>query len=149
MKKLLILVAATVALALPVSAQAAASVERVPFDTDVLACNGDVIHLSGTLLVVFTETATPSGGFIFSAHFQPQGVKGVDLVTGTKFIATGLTREITVLSPPGGFTDTFVNRFHIQATRGEESFIISELFHITANANGEITAFVDNFRATC
>jgi hypothetical protein len=149
MKKLLILVAATMALALPVSAQAAASVEQVPFDADVLACNGDVIHLSGTLLVVFTETATPSGGFVFSAHFQPQGVMGVDLVTGTKFIATGLTREITVVSPAGGFTDTFVNQFHIQATRGAESFIISEVFHITANANGEITAFVDNFRATC
>jgi hypothetical protein len=149
MKKLLVLVAATVALALPVSAQAAASVEQAPFETDVLACNGDLIHLSGTLLVVFTETATPSGGFVFSAHFQPQNVKGVDLVTGTKFIATGLTREITVLSPPGGFTDTFVNQFHIQATRGEESFIVSEVLHITVNANGDLTAFVDNFRATC
>jgi hypothetical protein len=149
MKKLLILAAATVALAVPVSVQAAASVEQAPFEADVLACNGDVIHLSGTLLVVFTETATPSGGFVFSAHFQPQNVKGVDLVTGTKFIATGLTREITVLSPPGGFTDTFVNRFHIQATRGAESFIVSEVLHITVNANGDLTAFVDNFRATC
>lgn len=149
MKKLLILVVATVALVSPVAAQAAATTERVPFEADVLACNGDVIHLSGTLLVVFTETATPSGGFVFSAHFQPQGVKGVDLVTGTKFIATGLTRDIVVVSPAGGFTETFVNQFHIQATTGEESFIVSQVFHITANANGDITAFVDNFRATC
>jgi hypothetical protein len=58
MKKLLILVAALATLASPVSAQAAASVEQVPFEADVLACNGDVIHLSGRLLVVFTETAT-------------------------------------------------------------------------------------------
>jgi hypothetical protein len=149
MKKLLILVAALATLASPVSAQAAASVEQVPFEADVLACNGDVIHLSGRLLVVFTETATPSGGFMFSAHFQPQGVMGVDLVTGTRFIATGLTREITVLSPPGGFTDAFVNQFHIQATTGEESFIVSEVLHITVNANGDLTASVDNFRATC
>jgi hypothetical protein len=149
MKKLLILVAATVAFALPVSAQAAATVESVPFEADVLVCNGDVIHLSGTLLIVFTETATPSGGFVFSAHFQPQGLMGVDLVTGTRFIGTGLTRDIVVVSPAGGFTETFVNQFHIQATKGAESFIVSEVFHITANANGEITAFVDNFRATC
>lgn len=149
MKKLLILVAATVALALPVSAQAAATTEQVPFEADVLACNGDVIHLSGTLLMVFTETATPSGGFVFSSHFQPQGVKGVDLVTGTTFIATGLTRDIVVVSPPGGFTETFVNQFHIQATTGAESFIVREVFHITVNANGDVTAFVDNFSATC
>jgi hypothetical protein len=149
MKKLLILVAATVALALPVSAQAAATTEQVPFEADVLACNGDVIHLSGTLLMVFTETVTPPGGFVFSSHFQPQGVKGVDLVTGTTFIATGLTRDIVVVSPPGGFTETFVNQFHIQATTGAESFIVREVFHITVNANGDVTAFVDNFSATC
>jgi hypothetical protein len=102
MKKLLILVAALATLASPVSAQAAASVEQVPFEADVLACNGDVIHLSGRLLVVFTETATPSGGFVFSAHFQPQGVMGVDLVTGTRFIATGLyTRDHCACRPQG------------------------------------------------
>jgi len=148
MKKLLIVVVAMVGLALPVSAQAAASTEQVPFEADVLACNGDVIHLSGRLLMVFTETATPSGGFVFSSHFQPQGVKGVDLVTGTTFIATGLTRDVVVLSPPG-FTETFVNQFHIQATTGADSFIVSEVFHITVNANGDVTAFVDNFSATC
>ena len=149
MKKLLILAVAIVGLALPVSAQAAASTEQVPFEADVLACNGDVIHLSGTLLMVFTETATPAGGFVFSSHFQPQGVRGIDLVTGTTFIATGLTRDIVVVSPPGGFTETFVNQFHIQATTGAESFTVSEVFHITVNANGDVTAFVDNFSATC
>jgi hypothetical protein len=104
---------------------------------------------SFTLLGVFTETATPSGGFVFSSHFQPQGVQGVDLVTGTIFRATGLTRDIVIFVPPGGITETFINQFHIQATTGEESFIVSEVFHITITANGDITAFVDNFRATC
>jgi hypothetical protein len=149
MKKLLLFLATTLALALPVNAQAAATTESFQFETDVLACNGDLIHLSGTLLVVFTETATPSGGFVFSSHFQPQGIKGVDLVTGTKFIGTGLTRDLVVITPAGGFTEAFVNQFHIQATTGAESFIVSEVFHITVNANGELTAFVDNFRATC
>jgi hypothetical protein len=149
MKKLLLLVAAMVALAWPTSAEAAATTESFPFETYVVACNGDLIYLSGTLLVVFTETATPSGGFVFSAHFQPQGIQGVDLVTGTTFIGTGLTRDLLVVAPSGGFTETFVNEFHIQATAGEESYIVSEVFHVTVNANGELTAFVDNFKATC
>jgi hypothetical protein len=149
MKKLLLLIAVTAALAAPVSAQAAATTERMPFDVDLVICNGDVVHLSGTLLAVFTETTTPAGGFVVSSHFQPQGVSGVDLVTGTMFRATGLTRDILVVSPPGGITETFVNRFHIQATRGEQSYIVSEVFHITIAPTGAITAFVDNFRATC
>ena len=150
MKKLLLLIAVTVALVTPVSAQAATTTtEKTPFDVDLLICNGDVVHLSGTLLAVFTETTTPAGGFVVSSHFQPQGVSGVDLVTGTRFQATGLTRDILVVSPPGGITETYVNQFHIQATTGEQSFIVSEVFHITIAPNGEITASVDNFRATC
>ena len=96
-------------------------------------CNGDPIHVSGPLLAVFSETTTPSGGEVFAFHFQPQGVTGVDLVTGAVFHATGLTRDLIVNSPPGGSTETFVNQFHIQATGGGESFIISELFHVTVH----------------
>ena len=131
------------------ASQASATTEKVPFDADVLACNGDVIHISGTLLSIFTETATPSGGFVVSSHFQPQGIKGVGLTTGTPYAATGLTRDILVVSPKGGSTETFVNQFHIQATRGAESFIVSEVFHVTVNANGDVTASVDNFSSTC
>ena len=149
MRKLLLLLVTTAALAMPVAAQASATTEKVPFDADVLACNGDVIHISGTLLSIFTVTTTPSGGFVVSSHFQPQGIKGVDLTTGTPYVATGLTRDILVVSPSGGSTETFVNRFHIQATRGAQSFIVSEVFHITVNANGDVTAFVDNFSSTC
>ena len=149
MKKRLVLLTTMTALAIPVAAQASATTEKLPFDADVIACNGDVIHISGTLLNIFTETTTPSGGFIVSSHFQPQGIKGVDLTTGTKYVATGLTRDIQVVSPAGGFTETFVNRFHIQATTGAESFIVSEVFHITVNAHGDVSAFVDTFSSTC
>jgi hypothetical protein len=149
MRKLLVLLITIAALAMPVATQASATTLKVPFDADVIACNGDVIHISGTLLIIFTETTTPSGGFIVSSHFQPQGIMGVDLTTGTKYVATGLTRDILVVSPSGGITETFVNRFHIQATTAAESFIVSEVFHITVNANGVVTAFVDNFSSTC
>ena len=149
MRKVLVLLITIAALAMPLAAQASATTEKVPFDANVTACNGDVIHISGTLLSIFTETTTPSGGFIVSSHFQPQGIMGVDLTTGTRYVATGLTRDILVTSPSGGSTETFVNRFHIQATSGAESFIVSEVFHITVNANGDVTAFVDNFSSTC
>jgi hypothetical protein len=149
MRRLLVILAVVGALAAPVSMQASTTVEQVTFEDTFLLCNGDPIHLSGTLLAVFSETATPSGGEVLAFHFQPQGVTGVDLVTGTVFYATGLTRDLIVNSPPGGSTETFVNRFHVQATGGAESYIVSGLFHVTVTPDGTVTVFFDNFTSTC
>jgi hypothetical protein len=38
-----------------------------------------------------------------------------------------------------------VNRFRIQATRGEQ-YIVTELSHITVSPDGTIRSFFDNFR---
>jgi hypothetical protein len=149
MRKLILLLLVVVALAVPVGTQAAATVQTQPFDALVMICNGDVVHLTGQLAVVMTETTTPSGGVTSSIHFQPQGVTGVDLSTGTIFHATGLTRDIVVNTPPGGATETFVNRFHIQATGGAQSYVVSELFHVTVSPDGTTRVFFDNFSSTC
>jgi hypothetical protein len=149
MRRLLVILAVVGALAAPVSTQAGTTVERMSYEDTFPLCNGDPIHLSGTLLAVFTEIATPSGGEVLAFHFQPQGVSGVDLVNGTVFRATGLTRDLIVNSPPGGSTETFVNRFHIQATRGAESYIVRELFHVTVTPDGTVTVFFDNITTTC
>jgi len=149
MRRLLVILAAVGALAAPLGAQAGTTVEKQTFDDTFPLCNGDPIHLSGTLVAVISEITTPSGGEVLAFHFQPQGVTGVDLVTGTVFHATGLTRDLIVNSPAGGSTETFVNRFHIQATRGAQSYIISELFHVTVTPAGTVTVFFDNFSSTC
>src|ERR1044072_127996 len=138
MRKLLLLLVTTAALAMPAATQASATTEKVPFDADVLACNGDVIHISGTLLNIFTVTTTPSGGFVVSSHFQPQGIKGVDLTSGSPYVATGLTRDILGVSRAGGRTETCVAPFPTQAATGAESFIVSEVFHITVDADGDV-----------
>jgi hypothetical protein len=146
-KKLIAAVAAT--LVLPAAAQAATTTFTTPFQADVTACNGDTIRLSGQLLGVVTATANPAGGVVFSTHFQPQGIRGMDIQTGTAYLGTGLTLDLAVVSPSGVTSFTYVNRFHVQATAGAESFDISETVHITRLADGTVTAFVDNFSAPC
>ena len=149
MARLFALVGLIAALSVP-AAQAATTVERTPFVGDVELCtSGDTVHLSGWLLIASTETLTPSGGFMVAAHFQPQGVSGVDTTTGTLYRASGLTRDLFVSSPAGGFTETYVNRFHIQATAGAESFLVKETFHITVSSTGSVRVFIDKFSATC
>ena len=149
MKRVLVILAVLAGFAVVAGAEAATTVEQDTFDATFPLCNGDLIHVSGPLLVASTETSTPSGGLVIAIHFQPQGVTGVDLTTGTIFHATGLTRDLIVFSPPGGITETFVNQFHIQATGGEQSYIITELFHITISPDGTVRSFFDNFSATC
>jgi hypothetical protein len=149
MRRLLVVLGAVAALCAPVSAQAATTVQKTTFDATFPICNGDLVQVTGPLLITSSETATPSGGLMVAVHFQPQGVAGVDLVTGTVFHATGLTRDVIVISPAGGVTETFVNRFHIQATGGAQSYIVSELFHVTVAPDGTVRVLFDHFSSTC
>ena len=150
MKNFLLIASLTVALSVAASvAQAATVVERsIPFDTVVAGC-GEDIHVSGSLLGVFTETQSTSGGLVLSFHFQPQGVTGIGLTTGKTYRATGLTRETTVIVPTGGLVDTFVNQFNIVGTAGAQTYDVREIFHITVTPSGDIAAFVDNFSISC
>src|SRR5437870_11727085 len=45
--------------------------------------------------------------------------------------------------------ETFVNNFRIIGQARGNNFLIHENFHITINANGRVTAFVDNFSVDC
>jgi hypothetical protein len=149
MLKRVLLLGVVMALAAAVGAQAATTVQTVPFDATVLLCNGDTVELTGTLLTTTSTTSTPNGGLIAAVHFQPQGVSGVDATTGTVFHAVGLTRDVSVTSPSGGYTETFVNQFHIQATGGAQSYLVTELLHVTVTADGTVRVTFDNFSSTC
>jgi len=137
------------ALAVVAGAQAGTTTSSFTFDSTFPLCNGDLIHVTGTVLDIETATQTPAGGEVVASHFQPQGVTGVDLTTGTVFHATGLTRDLFVSFPRGGSTETFVNNFHIQATGGAQSYVVFEVFHITETPDGTVTASFDKMYSTC
>jgi hypothetical protein len=128
---------------------AATTVDRSTFDATFPLCNGELVHVSGPLLVSQSTTSTSSGGLITSFHFNPQGVTGVNLTTGAVYQATGMTGDVSVNSPAGGFTSTFVNQFRIQAIGGSESYIVTELFHVTISPDGTVRVLFDNFSPAC
>ena len=151
MRLLGLLSVAVAALAVAAVAQSATTVVKIPFAADVTLCSsGNTVSISGTLLTVASTTTTPSGGTVETIHFQPQGISGIDTTTGTMYRAVGLTREVTVTHQGGvGFTDTFVNRFHIQATGGGESFLATTTAHITVSPDGTIRVEFDKSESTC
>ena len=108
---------------------------------------GEFVTLSGSLHILFVTTIDSKGGFHSKFHFQPQGITGTGLTTGAKYQATGVTQGS--FNGKVGFTQTFVNNFRIIGKGPGNNFMIHENFHITVNANGEVTAFVDNFSVKC
>lgn len=149
MRRMLVALAVAGALAAPAAVQAGTTVQKIPYEDDVEICNGDTVHIAGTLLDSYSETATPSGGYIFRFHDNPQGMTGVDTTTGTVFHATGVTREVDIETPPGGYTTTFVNNFHLQATTDAESFIVREVYHLTVKPDGTVAVELDHLSIPC
>lgn len=152
LRRLIILLAVVASGLLAVtSASATAVTERVPFDF-VLAPEegcGEAIQLSGTLLTEFSFTETSSGNVEVGFHFNPQGITGVGLTSGATYHATGETLGTTTINAKGGISDTFVNNFKIIGEGSAPNFLETDIIHLTVNANGVVTATVDQSMIRC
>jgi len=143
--------------ALPGYASASSSTTSVRFPIQiaiVVPCAnggaGDIVVLSGTLHDVFHITVDSRGGLHLTTHDNPQGVRGVGLASGTRYRGTGVTRSgINVGRVGSPFTLTFVNNFRIIGQGPGNNFLVHDNFHVTVNANGAVTALVDNFTIDC
>jgi len=105
---------------------------------------GEVVSLAGTLHEVFHITFDAAGGIHLKIHDQPQGISGFGQTTGIRYQATGVTQQQLSTNP-----FTFVNNFQIIGQGPGNNFRIHQVFHVTVNANGELTAFRDRASAEC
>ena len=113
-----------------------------------LGGQGEEIYLAGNLHIVSHTTLDPNGGYHSTLSFQPQGISGVGSTSGDKYQATGITRySDNYLNLP--YTTTYVNNFRIIGQGPGNNYLVHETYHITINANGELTAFVDNWSIDC
>jgi hypothetical protein len=152
----LIILMLMVALLGPASALAAADSFTVSqnFPIDILVfvpCAnggaGEEVELTGTLHDLFHVTFAPSGVYRFSVVDNPQGITGTGFTTGAKYQGTGITRDN--FGGRVGYEETFVNNFRIIGQGSGNNFLVHENLHITVNANGTLTAFLDNFSVEC
>ena len=51
--------------------------------------------------------------------------------------------------PGTTYESTYINNFRIVGQGNGNNFLVHETYHVTVNANGEATAYVDNFRVEC
>jgi hypothetical protein len=154
--KLLTQLGIAAALSLLTTAPAAAEAITSTMETSVpiaitvfIPCASDVVPLTGSLHIVAHQTVDASGGFHFSILFNPQGVSGVGTLSGAEYQGTGETRFDTQTSGPPPFNFTFVNNFKIIGQGPDNNLLIHQNVHVTFNADGTMTASVNNFSFVC
>jgi hypothetical protein len=83
-------------------------------------------------------------------HAHPQGAKGVGQITGDIYHATGVTQEQdSIPLVNGAFEFTFINNFRLIGPGPDNNLQTHQTIHLTMNANGVITAIVDNTSVDC
>src|SRR5205814_1743223 len=108
---------------------------------------GEDVQLTGMIHDLLHITMDAAGGLHVKSHDNPQGVSGVGLTTGTEYRGTGVTQEES--NATAGVEDTFVNNFRVVGQGPDNNFLLHENFHVTVNANGDVTASHDNLSVDC
>jgi hypothetical protein len=108
---------------------------------------GEVVELTGDLHDMFSYTIDSNGGVHVDVHDNPQGISGTGLTSGDRYHATGVTRFN--LNSTEAMEVTVVNNFRIIGPGPRNNLLVHDNFHITVNANGDVTASHDNFRVEC
>jgi hypothetical protein len=94
------------------------------------------------------NTIDANGGFHLKLqlHIKGQGV-GVD--SGDKYVYNDLSNEH--FNSTGPFNETFTSTFKIirQGSDTADDLNATALFHITVNANGEVTTEFERFEDEC
>jgi len=113
-----------------------------------IPCAGELVVLNGPLHILFSFTFDRAGGFHMVGHFQPQGISGLGQTTGAKYQATGET-EFQTNAKAVPFETSFVNNFKIIGQGPSNNLLIHENLHLTVNADGTVTAVIDNTSFEC
>src|SRR3954464_2843517 len=112
----------------------------------VTPCNGELVQYSGSLHETIHVTAN-NNTFHIGEHVNAQDVSGVGLTTGAQYRISDSFNISENLA--AGETFTQGENFHVIGQGQTPNFVLHTLFHITVDANGNVTSFVDNFTTDC
>lgn len=143
---LLSAVALSCALVLPSFAEAVTNTRQAVTFEQATPCTGELITFTGEIHGIFRTTSIDENGRfqeIFKTQFHGKGTG----TSGTEYI---FNDEITQdANGQVGMEITFVQSFNILARGSAPNLTLFMQGHMTVNANGEVTAFFDQFREIC
>jgi hypothetical protein len=121
--------------------------DRFPFDaTDIEVC-GELVDFSGEFHIVTSLTTTKSGNLHTTFHINAKGT-GIGQTSGTTYQWNDNIIEV-VNEGTLPLTITALNTWRLIGRGHAGNFVLKQRFHVTVNANGEVTALHDTFEVTC
>jgi hypothetical protein len=153
-KLVVALIAVTIVSGMTASAYAAAqtstTVEKIPVDFNLfIPCVGEEVHLTGRLHLLIHVTLDNAGGAHVKLQENNQGVSGTGLTTGDKYQSTGASNSVFQFHTKVGDEQTFVFSFNFIGQGNGNKLLVHVTQHVTVNANGIVTAEVENISIEC
>jgi hypothetical protein len=118
-------------------------------------CTGEPVSIEGTVHVVGTTTQDAAGGTHVQGHTNFVG-QGVGIASGAEYVVRevqnthGNIHDFEGDQAPANFTQPYT--FHVirkGSAMPEDDFLLHMVFHITVNANGEVTSEVGEESIEC
>jgi hypothetical protein len=106
-------------------------------------CNGEQVELSGVIHLV--SHSLPDGSVL--GHFNYQNVTGIGLSTGIQYRVSAVDQ--VRLEAPFPSSIQSVRHLRLLAQGPGDDVLVDAIFHITVNANGEVTAEMDELTTRC
>ena len=108
---------------------------------------GESVDFSGSAHLLFHVTINSDGGESADFHINSQGVSGIGEISGAKYqipeeVHINTNGHVGVVT-----TTTLSEKLIGQGPDNNE--VMHMTFHVTVNANGTVTASVDNFFIKC
>jgi hypothetical protein len=108
---------------------------------------GEWVHITGETHIMTSLTNDGAGGSHSVWHFNSRA-QGIGLTTGNEYIGRHVEQENVNFKPPFPHEETFVQNIRMIGRGNVPNFVLHWNVHVTINANGEVTAEVNNFRIT-
>lgn len=121
-----------------------------PYNATITACNGEEVQLSGELLFIFHTNRDAQDALHTTIALVPNQIVGVGSETGATYRAVGGDRENYYnLDGEAPITYTNTDMFNLVSQGSSDNLLAKYTFHVTVNANGEISAEVDQTTEEC
>ena len=132
----------------PTSARAITTTNRVivPYEPIMFGCNGEPVFMSGELLLILHTTIDDRGGVHQEITLRARRLRGVGSETGTQYRAAEGSHAHFYMDADGApWTFTSAAILNLVSQGGSDNFKLKITFHITVNANGEVTVQENTF----
>jgi hypothetical protein len=111
-------------------------------------CNGDVVSGTGKIHIVVSQTTDANGGLHYNTQVQVTNIKLTGSPSGASYVGNETQMFSLNLLGLGG-NETEATRFKLIGQGQTPNAIVDALFHVTVNANGDVTSSIDNFSFEC